>query len=118
MHIDKKKEAYGLMKVYISGPITGVENYKAAFSARAASLKAMGYKVENPVDISERLQRAFPDRKLRYEDFMKHDLAALLDCDGISMLPGWEKSRGARIEHDVAVATGKIFVEVTLLDRR
>lgn len=106
------------MKVYISGPITGIENFRASFSARAASLRAMGYKVENPVDISENLRRMFPDKKLQYEDFMKHDIAALLDCDGISMLPGWENSKGARIEHDVAVATGKIFVEVSLFDRR
>ena len=34
---------------------------------------------------------------------MRRDIAALMDCDGIMMLPGWEKSRGALIEHWVAL---------------
>lgn len=106
------------MLVYISGPITGVENFKTAFSARAASLRVMGYQVENPVLIGEKLERMFPDRKVSYSEYLTHDIAALLDCDGISMLDGWENSAGARIEHDVAIATGKTFVDVKVLDHK
>lgn len=106
------------MLVYISGPMTGVDNYKAAFAARAASLKAMEYQVENPVLIGEKLDRMFPDKKLKYEDYLTHDIAALLNCDGISMLDGWESSKGASIEHDVAKATGKIFVGVKILEHK
>lgn len=106
------------MLVYISGPITGFANHKAAFSARAASLRSMGYEVENPVILGEKLDKMFPDKKLKYEDYMKHDIAALLNCDGISMLDGWENSAGAKVEYEVAKATGKIFVKVNLLERK
>lgn len=106
------------MLVYISGPITGDENYKAAFSARAASLRAMGYQVENPVLIGENLQRMFPDKEITHAEYLTHDIAALLNCDGISMLDGWEESAGARIEHDVARATDKTFVNVKILEHK
>lgn len=106
------------MLVYISGPITGVENFKASFAARAAKLRAMGYQVENPVLVGEKLQKMFPDKKLSHEDYMTHDIAALLNCDGISMLDGWEKSEGAAIEHKVAKATGKVFVDVKILENQ
>lgn len=106
------------MLVYISGPITGIENHKAAFAARAASLRAMGYQVENPVLIGEKLQKMFPDKKIGYAEYMTHDIAALLNCDGISMLDGWEKSAGAKVEYEVAKATGKVFVEVSLLEHK
>lgn len=41
---------------------------------------------------------------------MRSDLRALLDCDAIYMLPGWSRSRGARLEARVARACGlRIF---------
>lgn len=106
------------MLVYIAGPITGVDNYKTIFAARAASLRALGYQVENPVLIAESLEKKFPDKKLKDEDYMLHDLTALLECDGISMLDGWENSKGAKVEYEVAKATGKVFVDVKILEHK
>jgi hypothetical protein len=37
---------------------------------------------------------------------MQRDLPALLTCDIVMMLPGWEKSTGALTEGIVAVMTG------------
>ena len=37
---------------------------------------------------------------------MRTDLLALLSCDAIHMLPGWRESKGATVEHAVAVACG------------
>ena len=39
------------MKVYISGAITGVDNYREIFSAAANKLKDRGCTVYNPADI-------------------------------------------------------------------
>ena len=38
--------------------------------------------------------------------YMRTDLLALLSCDAIHMLPGWRESKGATVEHAVAVACG------------
>lgn len=104
------------MRVFISGPITGVENYERNFEVRAANLRAMGFQVENPVKIGKTLESMFPDRKITHEEYMTQTLATLLNCDGISMLDGWEDSIGCKTEYEVAVATGKTFVRAKLLD--
>jgi len=41
-----------------------------------------------------------------WEGYMRKDLAALLTCTHIVMLPGWELSRGAQLEKLVADAVG------------
>ena len=46
---------------------------------------------------------------------MRLGLRGLLDCDEIVMLPGWERSRGARLEHLVAVELG---MTVTLWEQQ
>jgi hypothetical protein len=42
------------------------------------------------------------DCKATYEDYVMGDLRMLESCDGIVMIPGWEKSEGARREYQHA----------------
>lgn len=37
---------------------------------------------------------------------MRADIHVLTDCDGILMLRGWEQSKGAKLEFDVATSCG------------
>ena len=37
---------------------------------------------------------------------MRADISALLECDTIVLLPGWPKSRGARLELTIAMELG------------
>lgn len=37
---------------------------------------------------------------------MRADIKVLVDCDGIALLPGWEKSPGATLEHSIARGLG------------
>ena len=46
--------------------------------------------------MSRRLKRTY------YTDHLREDLRAMLDCDGVATLPGWEFSTGARNEVNVA----------------
>ena len=102
------------MKVYIAGPITNSPNYKAEFKKRESDLKSMGFTVINPALEGERL-KSMKHREPTYEEYMNFLLPKLLDCTHISMLDGWQKSRGAKFEHDLAVITGKTFVDLFML---
>ena len=87
-------------KVYISGPITGIDfGNRFAFSCARASLELCGYEVVDPseVQLDDDASRA---------DYMKADLKLLLDCEYIHMLEGWEDSKGARIERELAENLG------------
>lgn len=84
------------MKLYLSGPMTGLPHLNfPAFFAEARRLRDLGYDVVNPAEIN-------PDPDAEWVDCLKMDIKALLDCDGIAMLPGWQTSRGARLEHHIA----------------
>lgn len=93
------------MRVYISGPMTGDENYIMKFARRERYLEGLGYEVCNPVGIAKRLEVEL-DRKPNYEEYMVADLEALSKCDAISYLPGWENSSGAKREKERADSLG------------
>jgi hypothetical protein len=82
--------------IYISGPMTGIEDLNfPEFNKAAERLRAQGYEVVNPVDIN-------PDPKADWWDCIIDDILALKQCDSIYMLQGWENSPGANIEWWVA----------------
>lgn len=90
------------MKVYISGPMTGLPDFNyPAFNAAAARLRHLGYDVVNPVDIGRELGDG-----LLWSQYMRPCIAAVLQCDALVLLPGWAESRGAKLERDVALAIG------------
>ncbi len=85
------------MKVYISGPMTGVKDYnRQAFKAAEEKIKAMGYEVVNPCKLDH-------SGNGKWEEYMRTDIKALMDCDAIYMLKGWEDSNGAIIELKLAL---------------
>lgn len=81
---------------YIAGPMTGLPDFNyPAFNAVADSLRAEGVKVLNPAENPE------PPCK-SWNGYMRMALAQLIQCDTVVLLPGWEDSRGARIEAHLA----------------
>lgn len=88
------------MKVYISGPMTGLPDYNfPAFNAAADALRADGFEVENPAD------KGVIDG-WTWTDYLRLDLRIITECDAIYTLPGWRQSPGARLEVHVATALG------------
>jgi hypothetical protein len=87
-------------KAYISGPMSGLpDNNYPAFSKEEARLRGMGITVVNPA------ANGLP-ANAEWNDHMREDIRMLMDCSSIHMLPGWQKSRGATLEHQIAVALG------------
>lgn len=90
-----------MKRIYISGPMTGMPNHNfPAFHAEAARLRDLGYEVTNPADINPE-----PDNA-SWHECLRNDLAALLGCDAVALLDGWENSMGAKFEVDVALRLG------------
>jgi hypothetical protein len=85
-------------KIYISGPITGchLEDVYRRFSAWRDKLNADGYEAVIPTE------NGLPPTAT-WEEHMQRDIQLLQGCDAIFMLDGWEKSRGCRIEFNIAV---------------
>lgn len=94
------------MRVYISGGITGVENYKEVFKRAKEELEAEGHEVINPTEMDEYLPQ------LTWEEYIDIDIALLNVCEAIYMLKGWKNSRGANREYGYALAKGiKVIME-------
>lgn len=94
-----------MMRVYLSGPMTALPYLNfPAFMEEARRLRKLGYDVVNPVDIN-------PDQDAEWADCLRADLRELLTCDTIAMLPGWQNSRGAKLERYVAKELGMPCVD-------
>lgn len=89
-------------KCYISGPISGREavDYLREFWKASRYVETLGYDAVNPCE----LNHATHDQS--WESFMRVDLKALMDCTAICLLPGWDRSAGAKCEYHLAQVLG------------
>lgn len=93
------------MKLYLAGPMTGIKDLNfPLFHSEADRLRALGYGVVNPAEINA-------DPKANWHECMRADIAQLVTCQAIALLPGWQDSRGARLEHHIADALGMLVLE-------
>ena len=85
-----------MTRCYIAGPMTGLPDLNfPAFYREAAHYRSQGWEVVNPAEIN-------PDPEAKWVDCMKADIPQLLTCDTVCMLPNWERSKGASLEHHIA----------------
>lgn len=104
------------MRAYIAGPIAGVPDARLRFSTAADYLADLGWDTTNPFDVpahphdGECPPTGHGSGEANSEHnshcHMRADLKAMLDCDAIFMLHGWEYSSGARTEFEAARAAG------------
>nr|DAX13274.1 MAG TPA: deoxyribosyltransferase [Bacteriophage sp.] len=88
-------------RAYISGAVTGNENYMQQFETAEKRLQAAGYKVINPAKILKPLEGV-----CTYDELMKLCIELLDIADCIVMLDGWKQSRGANREYGYAAGMG------------
>ena len=86
--------------IYISGKISGMEDEaRKLFSVAKDKLKTEGYEPVSPFDLRHQHDG-------EWSSFMRVDIKALMECDGVYFLPNWKESKGALIEHDLADKMG------------
>lgn len=83
-----------MSKIYISGPISGIRDYKARFDVAAQIIRSKGHEAINPCDLIAILNPA----TTTWEQFIVAGLGLLRACSAICLIQGWEKSRGSRME--------------------
>jgi hypothetical protein len=85
------------MKIYISLPITGhdIDEVEARCIFTKAVIEKKGHIPISPLDVSS-------DPDATYAQHMGNDIAALLECDAVLFLEGWQLSKGCRLEYEVA----------------
>ena len=93
------------MKIYISGAITGTDNYMERFAKAEKELTENGYSVINPAKVNAQLTE-----DTSYEEYMKMCFCMLDMCDSIYMLNNWDKSCGANRELGYAMAKDMIIM--------
>lgn len=104
---------------YLAGPMRDYPNWNfPAFDANAAYLRAQGWDIISPADLDRAAgfdenttSATFTDEDFR--SAMRRDYEALLTCDAIFFMPGWEKSTGANLEYDFAT---KLGIDLFLVD--
>lgn len=89
-------------KIYLAGPIANTTDFVARFAKAREEVRALGYIPVCPIELNG------VDKDSRREDadsrqaYLKADIRALLEADGIYLLDGWWDSRGARMEYVIA----------------
>lgn len=108
------------MRLYLAGPMSGIKDFNfPVFLEAAKRLRAEGHHVFSPAE---------RDLEIYGEDVCKSETGSIIEAskkgfslrdamlddvtficrmaDGVAMLPGWENSKGARAEHQLAEALG------------
>lgn len=119
------------MRVYIAGPMTGIPLFNfPAFDAARDRWKEAGHDVISPADLTrsywrEQFGEDFDPASTRpdiaaggdiYREFLKEDVRAITECDGIALLSGWRKSKGVALELTVARGLGLIEFDAETLE--
>ena len=72
----------------------------SSFDQAARLLRDRGISIQNPAEYG----RLHPGQS--WQHYMRQAIKMLVTCDSIYLLPGWDSSRGANIEHDLALELG------------
>ncbi len=102
--------APGKRRIYLFGPMSGIPEFNfPAFNEAAKILRGLGHQVINPAELDD------PDHQpgsMPWAWYLARDLREMLTCDTLVALPGWRRSKGARLEHHVGAELGKDIYEL------
>jgi hypothetical protein len=107
--------------VYIGGPMTNIPKFNfPAFDEAAKQLRKEGFEVWSPAEMDDKETRRMamksPDgapgsgssKGETWGDFLARDVKIVADkVDAVVVIPGWHKSKGARLETFIAFVCNK-----------
>ena len=91
------------MRIYISGAITGTDDYMERFERAELKLRERG---EIEIIIPAKVCASLPET-LTHEEYMKICFAMLSLCDEVYLIPPWTDSKGVRRELKFAIDNNK-----------
>ena len=86
-----------MKRCYIAGAVTGTTDFKDRFYLAQWEVARLHMIPVNPLDLPHKHDKS-------WQSYMKECIAALMKCDCIFLLEGWEKSKGANIELEIAAS--------------
>lgn len=92
--------------IYIAGPYRAKTIHGVYQNVALARSAAEGLVIHGFYPLVPHLNTAFMDGLNSDEFFLAGSLEMMLTADGVLMLPGWEKSEGAKAEYAAAMAEG------------
>lgn len=107
----KQQDAKNSMRIYLSGPIAGTDDYMERFAKAEERLTEQGYHVINPAKMLASLPSGF-----EHEEYMLICMGLLTACKTICMLEGWESSPGANREYGYAFARNMHIAPMKLFE--
>lgn len=99
-----------LKSIYIAGPIANTTDFVERFTMARREVVKLGYTPVCPIELNgvdENSRKEDAENRLAY---LRKDLHALIEADGIYLLRGWENSRGARLEKLIADGLGLLIL--------
>lgn len=97
------------MKLYLSGPMTGLFNYnRQSFDDAETKLKELGFEVINPANLPEPVVSTKPSPAESWAAYLVRDILLLQEerPDFVILLPGAENSNGSCLESRYAKEIG------------
>lgn len=97
------------MKIMLSQPMTGrtIEEIREERSNLVNDLENQGHEV---IDTVFDFEDKDPYNHGLY--YMGHSILAMSEVDAVIFMKGWEKSRGCKIEHELALKYGLFIKEL------
>lgn len=102
---------------YIAGPMRGYTKFNFdSFDTATVLGRTFGYRIFNPANFDRAVgvDGSTPDLPEGFcRECVLRDIACILSCQYIAMLPGWTKSTGAMAEYHLAKWLGLTILSAT-----
>jgi hypothetical protein len=96
-------------RIYLAGPMRGYKDFNfPAFHAYAKTLRDQGYEVFSPAEkgMEKEVGAQYETLSFRRAVFLLDTDYICREAEAVALMPGWDKSSGARAEKALAEAIG------------